>query len=991
MRNILNLSLITFMIVISNLTSVTAQIGTLRGNVVDENGMPVPSATIVVKNTTTGTITDFNGNYELLNIPAGKQEIVISFVGYVNEEHLVEIVPRGVVVLNVTMKEEAIELQDIVIYGQGQGQQAAINQQLNASGVVNVVSGQKLRELPDVNVAESLGRLPGVMAQRGGGEGQAVIIRGLEPKYNSISVGGATLPSTSNDTRSINLGLISNEILGGVEVQKANTADKDAEGLGGTVNLTLKEAPVGLKVRTDIASGYNSLSQNINNYKASLNLSNRFFDNKLGVMFVGNFDYDHRESDQMGAGYDEDSRPLKEGEEFVQPNLTSVQLDANIDKRQRYGSSLLFDWKVHPSTVIKSNNFFSFRDQIGYSRAKDYGVFDVIKYTQRENHSTQYLLSNALEFKHFIFNTTMDWGINRSATKGNTPYDHRVRFYLKSGWNTGEEYNYEFEPPEMLPNPVNLSENAFRLEDYYFYDGRFNPSQSMETEASAFLNWEIPLNLGSSVSGYLKVGSKIRRKTRERERDSYHSRIDTYGSEIHNAYMELYPETQLTSAAAGQVGAISFLNYMDPNPINREFMGGKYEYLDITEVLDYQKIAQHYDEFLQYNYDFKPSEKKDDYDAEEVIWANYLMSEIRLGKYVTFIPGIRFENTYTRYSGYIAQNIEMYDDADLETFYQDTTAKNTYLNILPQIHLKVSPFEWFNIRLAYTNTISRADYDRLVPRLIINTDDDQVTMGDTKLKPALSENYDVILSFYEKKFGLLTLGLFHKNIENFLYSRTAFILEHTEDTRSTTDPDDFGLPATVTNGWTINYPLNNPYIAKITGFELDLQSNLRFLPVKGFVLNMNFSYMKSQTSYMDTKLGRIKNPDPSNGMGRFLRTNIDTAHVDRLLKQPAYLANIGLGYDNREIGLSTRLSFSYQDDILDNAPKRNDKADRDETLAYYRYDFQASQKLYKRLYMYCNVANIFNQPDRRIRTVTGYYRDLEYYGTRFQLGLRYRL
>ena len=189
-------SLFLFFILLGLSNLAISQVGTLRGSISDESGMAVPGATIQLNNTTKGTISDVNGNYQLLNLPVGKQNITFSFIGFANEVHEVNIIPRGVVVLNVKMKEEAVEIQDVVVYGQAQGQQAAINQQLNASGVVNVVSGQKLRELPDANVAESLGRLPGVMAQRSGGEGQKVIIRGLEPKYNSISVGGITLPST---------------------------------------------------------------------------------------------------------------------------------------------------------------------------------------------------------------------------------------------------------------------------------------------------------------------------------------------------------------------------------------------------------------------------------------------------------------------------------------------------------------------------------------------------------------------------------------------------------------------------------------------------------------------------------------------------------------------------------------------------------------------------------------------------------------------------
>ena len=148
-----------------------------------------------------------------------------------------------------------MEILEVTAYGQARGQVAAIHQQLNAKGISNVVSGEKLKELPDVNVAEAIGRLPGLMVERNRGEGQKIIIRGLAPKYNTISIGGHMAPSTSPDDRSTDLNMISPEILGGVEVLKANTADMDADGLGGTVNLTLREAPAGFKMNAGILDG----------------------------------------------------------------------------------------------------------------------------------------------------------------------------------------------------------------------------------------------------------------------------------------------------------------------------------------------------------------------------------------------------------------------------------------------------------------------------------------------------------------------------------------------------------------------------------------------------------------------------------------------------------------------------------------------------------------------------------------------------------------
>lgn len=226
--------------------------GSIRGNIIDDEGMPMVGATIIIDKTTTGTTTDANGNYQLLGVPVGKQKIRFSFIGYIEEVREVEIKKGGVVVLDIHMNEVAVEIQGVVAYGQARGQNAAINQQLNAKGISNIISAEKLQELPDVNVAEAIGRLPGLMVARDRGEGQKIIIRGLSPKYNTIAIGGNIAPSTSTDDRSTDLNMISPEILGGVEVQKANTADKDASGLGGTVNLTIREAPSGLKMTANL-------------------------------------------------------------------------------------------------------------------------------------------------------------------------------------------------------------------------------------------------------------------------------------------------------------------------------------------------------------------------------------------------------------------------------------------------------------------------------------------------------------------------------------------------------------------------------------------------------------------------------------------------------------------------------------------------------------------------------------------------------------------
>jgi outer membrane receptor protein involved in Fe transport len=168
---------------------------------------------------------------------------------------------------------------------------------------------------------------------------------------------------------------------------------------------------------------------------------------------------------------------------------------------------------------------------------------------------------------------------------------------------------------------------------------------------------------------------------------------------------------------------------------------------------------------------------------------------------------------------------------------------------------------------------------------------------------------------------------------------------------------------------------------------------MNFLPLKGFVVNFNITLMESETKYNEALIVRTLNPDFGvvPGAPRIILVNQDTAYVDRLLQQPSYLLNAGIGYDNRDWGLSVRLSFNYQDDILIREQRRPDGADREGTVEFYRWDFQLNQKITKRLSVNANVANIFNQPDKSVRLITGYIRDLEYYGLMAQIGLRYNL
>ncbi|MCK7484627.1 MAG: TonB-dependent receptor [Bacillus subtilis] len=145
------------------------------------------------------------------------------------------------------------------------------------------------------------------------------------------------------------------------------------------------------------------------------------------------------------------------------------------------------------------------------------------------------------------------------------------------------------------------------------------------------------------------------------------------------------------------------------------------------------------------------------------------MSEINIGRYITFIPVSGFEKTYLKYDAYIAEAIPDGNNRDEPVEFRDTTANNNYNTLFFSLRsIRIKPTSWFDIRLAYTNTLSRADYNQLALKELVSLTSRTVVLGNTGLKPAASENFDAIFSFYHQRFGLLTVGAFKKILRVFM-------------------------------------------------------------------------------------------------------------------------------------------------------------------------------------------------------------------------------
>ena len=379
---------------------------------------------------------------------------------------------------------------------------------------------------------------------------------------------------------------------------------------------------------------------------------------------------------------------------------------------------------------------------------------------------------------------------------------------------------------------------------------------------------------------------------------------------------------------------------------------------------------------------------ENDYTGHEEIWAGYIMGEINFGKWVTFIPGVRYDYTYMKYTGYGSNAVKSSSGSGNEQFdYWPLEDSQSFAYFLPQIHLKIMPAEWMDIRLAYTETLSRPDYNLLVPQTLVYPNTMAVTYSRTNLKPAKSQNYDLTLSFYPNNWGLFTVSPFYKNIKNFIYTRKAQILAGTD-----TDATNFGVDPTL-NGATVTYPLNNPTDASIFGIELDAQVQFHQMDnfLKGFVLTANFTIMDSRMKYHTTALSRATNPDYGKvpGASPFVQVNTDTYYEDRLIDQPTYLFNASLGYDYKRF--SVRLSCNYQDGVLVTAQQRSDAADKEITKPFMKLDAQLKYTINRHVSLYASWSNINCAVDRRVRYITGYPVRTEYYGTCAYIGVKYNI
>ncbi len=180
---------------------------TISGIIKDsQTGEALPGANVTLVKTSLGASTDIEGKYAIREVPPGSYTIRATYVGYTEKQVTIQVTEGQILKQDFQLVSVGVEGEEVVVTAQAAGQKEAINQQLASMPVMNVVSAARIQELPDVNAAESVGRLPGVSLIRTGGEGSKVVVRGLSPQYNQITIDGVELSSNVNSQNSVTSG-----------------------------------------------------------------------------------------------------------------------------------------------------------------------------------------------------------------------------------------------------------------------------------------------------------------------------------------------------------------------------------------------------------------------------------------------------------------------------------------------------------------------------------------------------------------------------------------------------------------------------------------------------------------------------------------------------------------------------------------------------------------------------------------------------------------
>jgi TonB-dependent receptor len=520
--------------------------------------------------------------------------------------------------------------------------------------------------------------------------------------------------------------------------------------------------------------------------------------------------------------------------------------------------------------------------------------------------------------KHdLLSNYRFEWQAGVSRGERRTP--HRVDWEFRSAANAfSNTYTLAGEIPIITPNAAFYDPST-----YPFRRVRFRRDDEKEDVTTLQADLRRDMNIGSKPGSW-KIGAKWldSEKTQDRSNTNYN----------------------LAS------GATNLFTLGEPGLAGAEpagFMEGRYRYGPTINLANLQSyFAANPGRFT---YDATSSVNDSavaDFDGNETIIAGYAMANVQLTPASNLLAGVRVERTDPEFSAFEVRN-------GVRT---RVSLSDAYTQVLPGLHYTVRPSDRLVLRAAWTNSYGRTNYTDLAPRNVVNDIDlgggnfeGSLSAGNPGLKPFESMNFDVSAEYYLKAGSIASIGVFHKLIDNPVYSNAYTLTNTTYEGRSY-------------SRLAITRP-ENADRGRVTGVELNYQHFFNFLPspLDGFGVNFNYTFTDSSATIFG-RAGKLP-----------------------FFKQSDEVGNIALIYE--KYGIQARLAYALNSEYLTGVGATRDEdgfIDERKVL-----DAKVSYRLTSRFRIFAEFLNINEEPLREFQGVPSRSSSLEIYSWNANAGINF--
>ena len=788
------------------------------GRVTDPEGRPLEGA-IITAGAKLAVQTDKEGAFTLEGLPAGQVWVKAMLLGFRPDSTAAT---AGGRVLLFTLDATTSKLSTVRVEAQrAQGTALSLSRQRLASNLKVLTVAEEIRALPNANAADAISRLPGVSLQRHEGEGSYVQVRGIDGNLSNITINGAHIAGNFDDkggggSRVAKMDGIPAELLSVAQVSKTLTPDMDADAIGGSVNVDTKTA-IDAPGLTMVGSYGRSDLQAAPQGQGAISYGKRYGERKQFGFFGGwSYDRNNRIYDDVEPNYD---YATINGQKVVVPLNTSKR--EYFTERKRSGAAFATDYRWDDHTTIALKGMWSRFDDgaIRYRQdAKLPSIASVVALSPTSGIGNNGSLTSNVAQRTPVDQNYMI-GLNGTAMPGRLNLDWSL---------TGTQ-------TELVR--INAGDITFTQTGVNMLWDRSDPQLPMITPASGALptdaskyaapaytianQWARGRDVAGLVNGKIRLqtenpsalqfGVKLRQ-----ERRYFDDKSTAFSLNKGQTFTMAEVQSSFTNAAhfwghyplgIAPDAALTELYYKsNPGKFTQTAAG------DLTSKLNI-------------------------YSGTEKIAAGYGAYTSDVGDW-HWLAGVRVEHTATTYTANKAVT-----DASKVTTVVPVSGSGEYTNFFPSAQLRIALDERTNLRFAVATSIARPLYYDLAPHTSITqgataSDPNAVSLGNTELKPTTSVNYDVMYEHYSSDVGIMSLGVFYKSVQDFIYNQS------------------FTYTGAPFEGYNATQPRNGRG-GTIYGLEGAYVQRFSFLPgaLSGFGFDANATYTQS-TSDIEGREGK---------------------------------------------------------------------------------------------------------------------------------------